>query len=333
MILAGNPLKGKELENLKKFLNRMELDYDDGIEYTVCLLNEEYEIIGTGSVEENVLKCIAIDSDYQGQGMAATIITQLIQYEFEQGRAHLFMYTKPKNRELFEDLSFYKILETPQVLFMENQRSGFADYMKQLRKETVDAAMEPNKKIGAIVANCNPFTFGHRYLMETASKECDFVHVFVLSDKRTQISAEDRFELVKQGTADLTNLILHRTSEYMVSAATFPTYFMKEKHQAEKANCRLDLELFGSKIAPQLNISRRYVGTEPGCKVTNVYNQTMMQVLPEYGMKVIEIERLKHENLFISASVVRERMQENRIEELNGLVPETTLRYLKQCIK
>ena len=64
----------------------MELTYDEGIEYSVCILDENYDIIGTGSVDHNVIKCVAIDLEHQGQGLSASVISSLVQYEFEQGR-------------------------------------------------------------------------------------------------------------------------------------------------------------------------------------------------------------------------------------------------------
>ena len=123
--MEGRPFKDRDLERLKVFLNRLELTYDEGIEYTLCLLNEQYEIVAAGSVEQNVLKCIAIAPEMQGIGLAATLLSELIQYAFEQGRSHLFLYTKPVHQKLFEELSFYTILKTEQVLFMENRRDGF----------------------------------------------------------------------------------------------------------------------------------------------------------------------------------------------------------------
>ena len=115
-MLEGRPLKGYDLERLKEFLKSMDLDYDMGIEYSICLEDEDYRIIAAGSVEENVLKCIAISPDHQGEGLSGTIISHLTQYEFEKGRSHLLMYTKPKNQAMFEDLGFYTILKTDRVL-------------------------------------------------------------------------------------------------------------------------------------------------------------------------------------------------------------------------
>ena len=327
-MLEGRPLKGYDLERLKEFLKSMDLDYDMGIEYSICLEDEDYRIIAAGSVEENELKCIAISPDHQGEGLSGTIISHLTQYEFEKGRSHLLMYTKPKNQAMFEDLGFYTILKTDRVLFMENKKTGFTDFMEKVKAESPEDALKEGKVIGAIVANCNPFTLGHRYLIETALKQCDYLHLFVLSDKRTFYSAAQRYEMVKEGVKDLDRVILHHTSDYIISAATFPTYFMKEKTEAGKANCRLDLELFGKRIAPELHITKRFVGTEPNCAVTDCYNVTMKEVLPGLGIEVTEIPRKEQEGEAISASRVRQAVKEGKIEEIRGLVPESTWKHI-----
>lgn len=328
MIWEGKPFCGKDLEKLKAFLKKMNLDYDDGIEYTICILNEEYEIIGTGSIDENVIKCVAIAPEHQGEGHSATIITNLIQYQFEGGRTHIFVYTKPENRPMFEDMGFHTIIQTDGVLFMENQSKGFANFLEVIKKETPQGALQEDCNIGAIVANCNPFTLGHRYLMEYASDCCDYVHVFILSDNRNFFSARERYEMVKLGVDGLDNIILHQTMDYMISAATFPTYFFKDKLQGEAANCQLDLELFASKIAPNLGITKRFVGEEPFCNVTNAYNIQMKKILPTYGIEVEEIARKTKEATPISASAVRRCISNHAYEDIKDLVPKAVYEYL-----
>ena len=125
MILTGRPFAGEDRRRLKEFLGRMGLSYDEGIEYSVCVLNQAYEIIGTGSADRNVLKCIAVHPEYQGEGIAAEILSELIQYEVEQNRPHIFIYTKPENEDLFCSMGFYEILKPPEVLFLENKKKGF----------------------------------------------------------------------------------------------------------------------------------------------------------------------------------------------------------------
>lgn len=329
MILEGKPLRGKELDSLKQFLKKMDLEYDEGIEYSVCILNENYQIIGTGSVDCNVIKCVAIDPEYQGQGLSATIMTNLIQYEFEKAVTHLFIYTKPKNYDMFSDMGFYTVLKTKDILLMENRTSGFSGFLRKLEMETPKEAMSEGKVIGAIVANCNPFTLGHRYLIEQALKHCDYLHLFILSDDRGAFRAEERFEMVHKAVKGIDRVILHKTSDYMISAATFPTYFFKDKMQGIQANCTLDLELFAKKIAAALHITKRFVGTEPYCAVTSQYNETMKCILPEYGIEVKEIERKMHGELPISASDVRKYLAEGRHEAVKSLVPEEVYKLIK----
>lgn len=116
----------------------------------------------------------------------------------------------------------------------------------------------------------------------------------------------------------------------MVSAATFPTYFMKEKLRARKANCRLDLELFARKIAPELEIRKRFVGTEPECLVTDSYNRIMQEVLPGYGIQVVEIPRKEFGSQPISASRVREAVKAGCLQDIRDMVPGSTDLHLME---
>lgn len=290
-------------EKLENFLVKNGLRYDPLIEHTVCLTDEEGNIAATGSISSSVLKCIAVDEQYRGEGLLPKVVTSLVNYAFSLGRKHLFVFTKPMNLQMFSDIGFYKIISTDSILLMENQRDGIQNYLQSLTKP------ETNDNIGAIVANCNPFTQGHRYLIETALNQCNAVHLFILSENKSYFSAEERLKRVKEGTKDLKNLYIHTTGEYLVSAATFPTYFIKDKAKAEDANCELDVKLFSRIIAPYLHITKRFVGTEPLDPVTNAYNTKMKQLLPQDGIDLIEIPRLcDKDGNPISASAVRKQM-------------------------
>lgn len=324
----GRTLKGKELEQLKLFLEKAGLQYEDGIEYTACIYDDNYEMIATGSVEGNVLKCIAVAPGRQGDGLTGTILTQLIQYEIEQERTNSFIYTKPQNQVVFESFGFYTIMKTESILLMENHKDGFLNFLKKIQSETTEIALKQDKIIGSIVANCDPFTLGHRYLIEEALKSCDYLHLFILSDNRSFFSPEERYQMVLEGTSDLKQVILHHASDYIVSAATFPTYFMKEKAMAGIVNCSLDLELFGQKIGPALHISRRYVGTEPYCIVTGKYNEIMKERLPALGIEVIELIRKQIDGEVISASAVRYAMIDFEINKIKKFIPDTTWKHL-----
>ena len=314
-IEIGSPLRPWRQKAVAEFLSREALDYDPAIPFTVNLLDDD-KIVGTGSLDGNICKCIAIDPSYQGEGLTATIITQLRQEAFRRGLRHLFLYTKPKNRFMFEGLSFYRVAETADTLLMENVKGGVQQFVKGLEQP------ENPGTVGAIVAN--------RYLVEQAAAQVDTLHLFVLSEDKSFFPAADRMMLVQQGVADLKNVIVHPTGDYLISAATFPTYFIKDKDRIPEIRCQLDLEVFANHFAPALNITRRFVGTEPLSPVTDAYNRQMMDFLPKKGIDVTLVQRKELDGGPISASRVRALLEERRWEELSRLVPETTLVYLKE---
>ncbi len=97
-----------------------------------------------------------------------------------------------------------------------------------------DLLKVPNQQyqqIGAVVMNANPFTLGHRYLVEKAAKENDFVYVFVVSANTSLFSADERLQLVREGLSDLDNVVVVAGGDYMVSYATFPAYFCRTMSQ------------------------------------------------------------------------------------------------------
>ena len=318
----GFPFTGRKKQKLVEFLAENGLTYDEHIESTVNLIDEDGKIAATGSLHDNVLKCIAVSENYQGYGLSTRIVTQVCNLAVERGKTHLFLFTKPENKQMFLDMGFYPILSTQDVLLAENSKTGIKSYVAKLKRRE-------GNTIGAIVVNCNPFTYGHRYLIETAAKQCDVLHLFVLSEDKSYFSADVRYELVRQGVADLDNVLLHRTSDYLISSAVFPTYFIKEKFKADDANCELDIRIFCEYFAKELGITRRFVGTEPECRVTSAYNAKLKELLPQYGITLTEIERKTFGELPISASTVRRLLKEGDLAAVEKLVPPTTFAYLK----
>ena len=315
-------LQGRKKQLWQEFLFKAGLQADEGLERT-CLIWEGDEIIAAGSRQENLLKCIAVDDAHQGEGLTGTLLTQLRQDAFANGHSHLFLYTKPKNKFMFSSLFFYPIAQTKDVLLMENKRDGLKTFLAGLPSEPCEGV------VGAAVMNCNPFTKGHRYLIETAARECDRLYVFVLSEDKSYFSAKDRLEMVKLGTQDLTNVTVLPTGPYLISSATFPTYFLKEREKAESIHCLLDIEVFCNYYVPKFGIQRRYVGTEPLSQMTNQYNDALRENLPGKGIEYREIARLESGSTPISASAVRDHLQKGELEKLRAIVPTTTFEYLQ----
>ena len=316
-------LTGSKKEKWARFLVQADLEADDQVQQTV-LVWEDGVLIATGSRWGNLLKCIAVDPGHQGEGLTATVVTQLRQDAFRQGYSHLFLYTKPKNQAMFASLFFYPIAMTDTVLLMENRQNGIGQFLDTL------PAKSHSGQVGAAVMNCNPFTKGHRYLIETAARECQWLYVFVLSEDKSQFSADDRLQMVRLGTQDLPNVTVLPTGPYLISEATFPTYFLPDREQAGQIHCLLDIEIFCQYYAPKFGINRRYIGTEPLSGVTAQYNEALKANLPPRGIAVRELPRLESAEQPISASAVRAQLSDGDPDALGQLLPPSTYDYLKK---
>ncbi len=195
-------------------------------------------------------------------------------------------------------------------------------------------SLQPFKKglhNGCIVMNCNPFTLGHRYLIEYAASLVDYLYIFVVEENRSFFTFDDRFDLVCKGTADLENVIVVPSGNFIISATTFPGYFYKDNLKEVKIDCSNDLRVFAQYIAPSLNIKIRFAGEEPLDPVTNQYNEGMKEILPQYGIEFCAIPRKKDEAGVgvISASRVRNLLEAQQFDEISKIVPPTTLEYLQ----
>ncbi len=183
-------------------------------------------------------------------------------------------------------------------------------------------------RVGAIVMNCNPFTLGHRYLIETAANQCDRLFVFVVEEDKSVFKFEDRLKLVVAGTSDFKNVIVLPSGRFMISSLTFSDYFNKSKIQDKIIDSSQDVNIFAKYIAPALNINVRFAGEEPLDKVTKQYNETMKDILPKFGIKFVEIPRKEFNGDVISASRVRKLLTNKNFDEIKKIVPQTTYEYL-----
>jgi [citrate (pro-3S)-lyase] ligase len=212
---------------------------------------------------------------------------------------------------------------------MENSRERLARYCRQLTMYR-----QPGEKIGAIVMNANPFTLGHRWLVEQAARQCDWLHLFVVKEDASFFSYQDRVALIEQGIAGIANVTLHPGSAYLISRATFPGYFLKDKGVVDDCHCQIDLQLFREHLAPALQITHRFVGSEPLCSLTRNYNLRMKELLEAPGetpaIQVVELERVEKDGAPISASRVRKLYKERQWSAIAPLVPPGTLSFLMQ---
>lgn len=200
------------------------------------------------------------------------------------------------------------------------------DSWKKYRKYLVENKMSSDDSVvGAIVMNANPFTKGHKHLVEYASKQVDYLYLFVLQEEKSQFSFEDRFAMVKLGTAEYKNVSVLKGGEFIISGNTFPEYFDSEE---KCVDCSKDIEIFACLIAPIFNIKTRFVGREPYSVITNQYNEQMKKILPEYDIELVEIERLAIKENTISATKVRKAKEEKNECILLDMLPETSIKYM-----
>ena len=310
---------------------------DANLDYTCGMYDEEMNIIATGSCFGNTLRCMAVSNAHQGEGLMNQIVTHLISIQFERGNTHLFLYAKCNSAKFFGDLGFYEIARIDgQIVFMENRKTGFTSYLEKLKKETEQSEVfrqfscndSAKTKIAALVMNANPFTLGHQYLVEKAASENDILHLFIVSEDQSLVPFSVRKKLVLEGTAHLKNIIYHESGPYIISNATFPSYFQKDADAVMESHANLDLTIF-VRIAQTLGINYRYVGEEPNSQVTGIYNEIMAKKLPENQIACKIIPRKEANGSVISASTVRTALKSGKMELLKTLVPETTLRYFQ----
>lgn len=340
------------IQGVTALLNAEGIRLDANLDYTCGMYDDEMNIIATGSCFGNTLRCLAVSSEHQGEGLMNQIISHLIEVQFERGNTHLFLYTKCSSAKFFGDLGFYEIARIDeQIVFMENRRTGFKNYLKKLEESSAlqlqtltkdtsantatlqsDNALPDtsttDRKIAALVMNANPFTLGHQYLVEKAARENDLLHLFIVSENASLVPFKVRKQLVMEGTAHLDNICYHDSGPYIISNATFPSYFQKDENAVIESHAMLDLTVF-TEIAQTLGINRRYVGEEPTSLVTGIYNNIMSEKLPENGIECIIVPRKTDGKKAISASTVRQAIKDNDVDTLKKLVPESTLRYFE----
>lgn len=321
-------LSKNEKEQVEMLLQRNGLSFEGTPDCTAVVENPDENIIATASIQGKVIKMVAADPEWQEAGLSGMVISDLLRYARENDIFHLFVYTKCEMADKFAYLGFSELARTGSVVLMESGQPSSEDYRKVLRQSKIFLGKE---NIGAAVMNCNPFTLGHRYLIETASKECDGLYIIIVQEDLSLFPFNDRMMLAEEGTRDLKKVKLIPSSDYAVSRATFPTYFLKDKCMASvsETQAELDATLFANLFVPELSIKRRFVGTEPFCQITAKYNEMMKKVLPARGVEVVEIERLNDlSGTAVSASRVRKAIVGNDFEALKTMLPAVTREYL-----
>ena len=339
------PAIPRQRRRIEGFLQANGLRYDD-VDYYAALVDESSdEIVAGGGLKGGVIKCVAVADGHKGEAVANQIVSHLIAKANAAGHQCVKLFTKPQNRPLFESLSFRFLAEAPEAILMETGVGGIAKYSEELRakseecncyllagRNSVDVdstklSVDTVKwSVGVIVMNCNPFTLGHRYLIERSSELVERLYVVVVREDCSMFSYSERKAMVSQGVKDLGNVVVVDGSDYAVSATTFPTYFLKRISDATDTQILLDLDIYLRHIAPALGANVRFVGSEPTDPLTRRYNELMRQQLGDDH--ICEIPRMEKYGSVVSASRVRRAIEANSLWQAIKLVPSSTIPYI-----
>ena len=185
---------------------------DRNLDYS-CGVFDDGELIACGSSFHNTLRCLAVSSEHRGEGLMNQVVSHLMERQVNLGNSHVFLYTKLKNERIFKDLGFYEIARVDgSLVFLENRRDGFARYLRSLEKTKRDG------KCAAVVMNANPFTLGHRYLVERAAKENGIPFRAVRLESR---------EAAQNAPTPVTTYALFRDGAYLTNEQMNDTKFLK----------------------------------------------------------------------------------------------------------
>lgn len=317
--------------------------------YVVVTRDEDGdEILAGGGLDGNVIKCVAVSESARSEGLMNILVSRLIAIAREEGRESVKAFTKPENEGIFKSLGFGLFASAPNAILMENGRGGLPEYRKYL-----ESLARPGRN-GAIVMNANPFTKGHRYLVEQAASQVDNLYVIVVKEDRSRFPYVERKAMIEAGCAGLDNVVVCGGSDYAISAATFPTYFLKKLDDATDTQIALDLDLFVNHIAKPLGVTVRFAGSEPEDALTRRYNELMAEILPGTSVAVvrqahqpdselvkgsalrqarrpidfIEIPRLEQNGNPISATSLRRALDKGNLKEAMEYIPKSTVPYL-----
>lgn len=339
-LIQLNPSIPRQRRRIEQFLDDNGLRLDD-VDYYAALVDDTTdEIVAGGGLKGGVIKCVAVADGHKGEAVANQIVSHLIAHANADGHQCVKLFTKPQNQKMFESMSFRLLAEAPKAILMETGIGGIKRYCEELESEkgkmkseksnselhhlnlsTSHPIMPPS---GIIIMNCNPFTLGHRYLIEQAAQQVQTLYILVVREDCSMFSYDERKAMIERGVAHINNVVVCDGSEYSISATTFPTYFLKSLSDASDTQMTLDIDLYRRHIAPALGATVRFVGTEPDDPLTRRYNELMKSMLPD----VREVARLQQSGVAVSASRVRKAIVENHLALAARLVPPTTVPYI-----
>ena len=313
---------------VEQFLQLHDLNFEE-LDYCLGVYDEREQLVAMGGLSKNVLKCFACEKAYRATGIFEQIISKLIAETHRRGYTRAFVFTKTETADYFLVAGFTKIAEGKRAVLMYRGQESAETLLKE--KFSVVCG-ERVARLGAVVMNVNPFTQGHRFLIDEALKQVDRLVVFVVEAEGEWISFAERLHLVRENLKDLDKAIVVGAGDFVISDATFPSYFLKDKQLIDEEHALIDARIFKDYFVRLFKIGWRFVGDEPLDVSTRLYNQVLAEVLPP-ECKVVVIPRLRIDDKVISASAVRRAVKEGRLEEIVDFVSPYTYKFLADKVK
>ena len=186
-------------------------------------------------------------------GSSSAPSTELARRAFAAGHDALFVFTKPECVTSFEAMNFSLLASDGRAALLEHGR-GLERYLEANRGAVREGAN------GAVVVNCNPFTLGHRHLVEEAARAVEMPCSWSARIARRSRSTCACGSCAKDARSPERPRPRHVALRGERGDARGTSW---KRGDAAAIQLELDLLLFAQRIAPFFHVRRRFFGTEP----------------------------------------------------------------------
>ena len=192
-----------------------------------------------------------------------------------------------------------------------------------------------------VIINANPFTFGHRYLVELASRRSSHVIVLVIQGRPESggkgnheetgivFPFSDRLEMTGRCLSDMENITVLPSGPYLISRDDFPEGFLSDTMGKVPAHAALDAMVI-CHICNSLGIRKIFAGDEPRDEMSEIHLNALRQACLKDRIMLRVAERKRLGEKYISSSMVRQDIADGRTDEIRMLVPDTVLEYIRR---
>ena len=79
------PTDKRAVRQMDALLEKEGIERDKNLDYSIGLFDDNYDLVATGSCFANTLRCMAVSSEHQGEGLMNQIISHLIEFQYSRG--------------------------------------------------------------------------------------------------------------------------------------------------------------------------------------------------------------------------------------------------------